>query len=81
MPEPDFILEISGLDDPSQTQPAVGSASRPWVGIRFDCCGVYTRVYRNVDGTAYDGYCPRCLRNVHLRVGPEGVNTRFFRAE
>lgn len=56
------------------------SASRPWVGIQFECCGVYARVYRNPEATAYEGRCPHCLRVVTLRVGPGGTNSRFFTA-
>ncbi len=54
---------------------------RPWIGIRFDCCGTYTRVYRNADGTAYQGRCPCCLRTARLSVGPGGTDARFFVAE
>ena len=54
---------------------------RPWVGIHFDCCFVYTRIYRNASGTAYAGRCPRCMRNVSLRIGPGGTDARFFVAE
>jgi hypothetical protein len=62
-----------------------GSASprggaRPYLGIHFDCCGVYARVYRNRDQTAYEGRCPRCLRRVRIVIGEEGVAARFFRA-
>jgi len=83
---PDYHVEIEGLDEASTAAPAMaggeGSAQpRPWLGIRFDCCGTYTRVYRNAAGSAYEGRCPRCMRSVRLRVGPDGTASRFFVAE
>ena len=79
---PPYHLDIEGLED------SAGGASgghipapRPWVGIWFDCCGVYTRVYRNAAGTAYHGCCPRCARTATLRVGENGTDARFFVAE
>ncbi len=56
------------------------NASRPYVGVLFECCGVYGRVYRNREGTAYVGWCPRCAKKISLRVGPGGSDARFFRA-
>jgi hypothetical protein len=53
---------------------------RPWVGIHFECCDVYTRVYRDLDAPQYRGRCPRCGRPVTLRVDPDGVSARIFRA-
>ena len=51
-----------------------------FLGVHFACCGVYTRIYINCDETAYTGYCPKCSRHVRMRIGPDGVDTRFFTA-
>ncbi len=83
MAEPDYFLDIKGLGahSPESEAARANAAGRPWVGIRFECCGVYTRVYRNPEGDAYLGYCPKCLKKVRLAVGPGGVSSRFFKAE
>lgn len=64
--------------------PHAASASEPrrssFVGITFGCCGTYARVYRNREGTAYVGNCPRCARPVRLKIGPGGTDERFFTA-
>ena len=57
------------------------SINRPFLGIWFDCCHTYGRLYKNKDGTAYVGRCTRCLRPVRVRIGGEGTNRRFFRGE
>ena len=79
---PPYHLDIAQLRE-SETSSAQssGPAGRPWIGIHFDCCGVYTRLYRDGAGTAYEGCCPRCRGRVTLRVGPGGTNARFFVAE
>jgi hypothetical protein len=53
---------------------------RPYIGILFECCGVYARVYRQPDQRVYAGRCPKCLGPVRVRVGRDGVTTRIFRA-
>ena len=52
---------------------------RQFIGIWFDCCGVYGRLYKTKDGTMYRGRCPKCLRPAFVRVGEGGTNQRFFR--
>ncbi len=84
MDTPPYYVEISGLggvEPPHDETPEGGAERRPWVGVRFDCCGVYSRVYRNAEGTAYSGRCPRCTRVVRMKVGPGGTASRFFVAE
>lgn len=82
---PDYLLHLGGAlrdacdEDDSLAATALDS-SRKWIGISFDCCGVYCRIYRLPDGTAYQGRCPRCLRTLTLRVGPDGVSDRIFHA-
>lgn len=61
--------------------PPPSLSKRPWVGVRFDCCGVYNRIYRNPEGTLYQGRCPKCLKVIRMRVGEGGTLSRFFRAE
>ena len=51
---------------------------RPFLRIMFDCCHVYQRIYRDRAGRFYEGRCPRCLRSVRFKVGPNGISARAF---
>lgn len=51
---------------------------RPWIGIRWMCCNVYSRVTRHPDVKKYVGRCPRCLKGLKIRVAPGGSNCRMF---
>lgn len=53
---------------------------KKFLGILFECCNVYRRIYLNRQETAYEGRCPRCYREVKVLIGPEGTDQRFFRA-
>ncbi|MBT5028044.1 MAG: hypothetical protein HOL15_07465 [Nitrospinaceae bacterium] len=53
---------------------------KKFLGIMFECCNIYRRVYINKEGNAYTGRCPKCYAEVIVRVGADGSDTRFFRA-
>jgi len=54
---------------------------RPFVGMHFTCCNVYSRLYLNKTGTAFVGWCPRCARKAEVRVSTSGSKSRFFQAD
>ncbi len=54
---------------------------KKYLGILFDCCNVYRRIYVNKEKNAYEGRCPRCQREVRVLIGAEGTSTRFFNAK
>ena len=74
------------VSDPSPEQLVSSDAApkvavpRKFVGVRFNCCGVYLRIYVNKAGTAYEGRCPKCFKSVKFKIGSEGTSHRFFEA-
>jgi hypothetical protein len=58
---------------------ASASEKRPYLGIQFECCQVYQRVYRDPSGRFYNLRCPKCLRGMRVRVGKGGSANRFFK--
>ncbi len=53
---------------------------RPFLGVQFVRCGVYGRLYRNKEQTAYEGCCPKCGVRYRIKIGEGGTSTRFFQA-
>lgn len=53
---------------------------KKFLGVYFECCHVYGRLYQNKDATAYVGRCPKCLAPLKAGIGEGGSNKRFFRA-
>ena len=54
---------------------------KPFVGIIFNCCKAYGRIYLDRSATAFEGRCPRCLKRVVLQISEEGSTDRFLRVE
>ncbi len=88
MPGPDYIVDIKSLRPPGAETGADEAKSadpkslkgRPWLAVHWRCCSVYSRIYRNVAGTTYEGRCPRCGKPVRVNVAPGGTSHRFFEA-
>ncbi len=53
---------------------------KKFIGILFECCNVYRRIYVNKEKNAYEGGCPNCNSKVKVTIGPGGTETRFFSA-
>lgn len=53
---------------------------KKFIGILFECCNVYRRIYINKGKNAYEGICPKCNSEVKVMIGPSGTDTRFFSA-
>lgn len=58
-----------------ETKPA-----QNFLGIMFNCCNIYARIYKNKAQTAYVGRCPKCMRSVNIKIGNGGTDNRFFNA-
>jgi len=83
---PDYIVDIERLSPPATPESSVsgtqgnGFQGRPWISVKWKCCSVYSRIYRNKVGDAYEGKCPKCATPVSAKVGPGGTDARFFEA-
>lgn len=51
---------------------------RPYLGVMFKCCKVYSRIYINKQETAFVGWCPRCARQMRVAISPDGSTSQFF---
>lgn len=58
----------------------IPKARKRFIGVKFDCCQVYTRIYANKDETSFEGRCPKCLRKVSIKTHKKGVNLKWFSA-
>ena len=68
------------LPKPEEPNPAEKKEQRKFIGVKFNCCNVYVRIYANKEGTAYEGRCPKCFRPVKFKIGEGGTEHRFFEA-
>lgn len=73
---------VGGAHPTTMTHPppnnTPGDSPKPFLGVKFACCGAYTRIYRHCAGATYRGRCPRCGTPVTFKVGEGGTSSRFF---
>ena len=72
-------LDLSSPGE-SERSSSKSECAGQFLGVHFECCDVYSRVYLNREQTAYVGHCPRCARRVQFLIGEGGTSERFFRA-
>ncbi len=77
-------MEFAAFDTvsepPAEREVPQALVGRPFIGVHYRCCGVYSRVYINRRGTAYEGRCPKCARSIRIKIDPRGTDCRFFEA-
>ena len=54
---------------------------RAFLGVMFNCCNVYGRIYKNKEGTHYAGFCPKCMKPIKIKIQEGGSSERFFSAD
>jgi len=78
-PEQQLNIRWPAEPEPGEADARKGKG-RQWLGIHFECCNVYVRIYRRADEREYVGSCPECRGRVRVRVGAGGLEGRIFRA-
>jgi len=78
--KPGEVIDVVSSADQATSANGAGEEARPWIGVHFECCGVYTRLSRRQDAKQYEGRCPKCGLPIRVSVGPDGVATRLLRA-
>ena len=58
---------------------SVERTPKKFLGVLFRCCGVYARIYRKTDATAYEGRCPKCMKPLRVAIDPQqGIDANFL---
>ncbi len=60
------------MSEPAQNR------NRPFLGINFKCCKVYSRIYINKKRDAFVGWCPKCAKPVRIEISPDGEDSKYF---
>lgn len=81
MPSSFFDSHSSPPDPSGSDDPQPGPVSRrAFIGVRFKCCRMYGRIYRDDEGRSFVGRCPKCGSFLTIPIGPGGSSSRFFDA-
>jgi len=50
-----------------------------FIGILFECCNIYRRIYMNKEKNAYEGKCPNAMERLRWRLDQAERRHVFFR--
>ena len=56
-------------------------SKKRYISIYWKCCHSFSRIYKNKEGSAYEGVCPKCKSALSVPVGDHGTTQRTFIAE
>jgi len=51
---------------------------REFIGVIFQCCRVYSRIYLDKKKKMFAGHCPRCGAKLNILISDSGSESRFF---
>lgn len=69
------------MSEPRSNRPKGGDGAKPFLGVLFECCNIYRRIYLHHSGAFYFGQCPKCGRSIRFEVDDrKGKKTRFWKA-
>lgn len=71
-------LDLTSTPNPDGEGGDRDRSRQRYLGILFECCRAYGRIYINQSETAYAGHCPRCGHPLQVKIGPGGTDARFF---
>lgn len=52
-----------------------------FLSLYWECCHVFSRVYKSDDGKSYQGNCPKCRIGISVPIGPDGTTRRCFKVQ
>jgi len=53
---------------------------RSYIGVHYECCQVYSRVYLKQEQKKQISHCPKCGNAFHIKFSENGTDSPFWLA-